>query len=240
MVFEFCNSRQGQHAATLLEGFQGSLVCDDYAGYKALFKQQPIQEAGCWAHARRKFFEAHKLNQSEIAKEALNRIQQLYELERQGALLDQQQRYQLRQDASTPLLKEFKAWLLNQRQQLMNADVTAKAMDYTLKRWAALTLHLTDARIPIDNNAVENAIRPLALGRKNWLFVGSQQAGERAAVLMTLIESAKLNGHDAWVYLKDVLTKLPTWPNSRLQELLPHRWVPPETATAPPTAPGNT
>ncbi len=92
----------------------------------------------------------------------------------------------MRQSQSAPLLKEFKAWLLSQRQQLMNADVTAKAMDYALKRWAALTLHLTDARIPIDNNAVENAIRPLALGRKNWLFVGSQQAGERAAVLMTL------------------------------------------------------
>jgi transposase len=237
VVFEFRNSRQGQHAATLLEGFEGSLVCDDYAGYKALFKHQEISEAGCWAHARRKFFEAHKLNQSEIAKEALHRIQQLYEVERQGALLDQQERHQLRQTKSVPLLKEFKAWLLAQRQQLMNADVTAKAMDYTLKRWAALTLHLSDARIPIDNNAVENAIRPIALGRKNWLFVGSQQAGERAAVLMTLIESAKLNGHDAWAYLKDVLTKLPTWPNSRLHELLPHRWVPPETATA--TAPST-
>jgi transposase len=241
VVFEFCSSRQGQHAATLLGGFQGSLVCDDYSGYKALFKQQAIQEAGCWAHARRKFFEAHKLNQSETAKEALNRIQQLYELERQGAQLDQQQRHLLRQTQNAPLLQEFKAWLLIQRQQLMNADVTAKAMDYTLKRWAALTRHLSDARIPIDNNAVENAIRPLALGRKNWLFVGSQQAGERAAVLMTLIESAKLNGHDAWVYLKDVLTKLPTWPNSRLHELLPHRWVPPETSSsAPNTAPVNT
>ena len=240
VVFEFCNSRQGQHAATLLEGFQGSLVCDDYAGYKALFKQEKINEAGCWAHARRKFFEAHKLNQSEIAKEALHRIQQLYELERQGAALPLQERQRFRQDTSAPLLNEFKEWLLSQRQQLMNADVTAKAMDYTLRRWAALTIHLADARIPIDNNAVENAIRPLALGRKNWLFVGSQQAGERAAVLMTLIESAKLNGHDAWAYLKDVLTKLPTWPNSRLHELLPHRWAPPETATAPHAAPVNT
>ena len=111
-----------------------------------------------------------------------------------------------------------------------NPDATAKAMDYTLNRWAALAIYLDDARIPIDNNAVENAIRPLALGRKNWLFVGSQQAGERAAVLMSLIESAKLNGHDAWVYLKDILDKLPTWPNSRLQELLPHRWQPPQSA----------
>ncbi len=122
----------------------------------------------------------------------------------------------------------------------MNGDVTAKAMDYTPKRWTVLTIHLSDARIPTDNNAVENAIRPLALGRKNWLFVGNQQAGERAAVLMTLIESAKLSGHEAWVYLKDVLTKLPTWPNSRMQELLPHRWVPPETSSVPNTAPVNT
>ena len=132
VVFEFCNSRQGHHASTLLEGFEGSLVCDDYSGYKGLFKKPHIKEAGCWAHARRKFFEAHKLNQSEIAKEALHRIQQLYELERQGALLDQQERLQLRKTQSAALLKEFKAWLLSQRQQLMNADVTAKAMDYTL------------------------------------------------------------------------------------------------------------
>ncbi len=231
VVYEFCNSRQGQHAATLLEGFQGSLVCDVYSCYKALFKQEKLNEAGCWAHARRKFFEAHKLNQSEIAKEALHRIQQLYELERQGALLDQRERHQLRQNQNAPLLKEFKACRLSQRQQLMNADVTAKAMDYTLRRWAALTIHLSDARIPIDNNAVENAIQPSALGRKNWVFVGSQQAGERAAVLMTLIDSAKLNEHDAWVYLTDVLTKLPILPNSRLQELLPCSWVPPETAS---------
>jgi transposase len=110
---------------------------------------------------------------------------------------------------------------------LADADVTAKAIDYTTRRWAALTLHLRDANLPIDNNAVENAMRPIALGRKNWLFVGSQTAGHRAACLMSLIESAKLNGHDAWHYLKDILTKLPAWPNSRLQELLPHRWIPP-------------
>jgi transposase len=143
--------------------------------------------------------------------------------------LDAVQRLQMRRERSGPLLAEFKVWLLDKRTQLANADVTAKAIDYTLRRWAALTVHLQDARIPIDNNAVENAIRPIALGRKNWLFVGSQQAGERAATLMSLIESAKLNGHDAWAYLKDILTKLPNWPNSRLEELLPHRWRPPET-----------
>ena len=138
-----------------------------------------------------------------------------------------QERLAIRQAHSRPLLLEFKAWLLVQRTQLVKADVTARAMDYTLKRWDALLVHVDDARVPVDNNAVENVIRPIALGRKNWLFIGSEQAGERAAVLMSLIESAKLNGHDAWAYLKDVLTKLPTWPNSRIQELLPYRWVAP-------------
>jgi transposase len=160
----------------------------------------------------------------------VQRIAQLYEIERQVQTLSAAQRLAIRRERSSPLLEAFKAWLTQQRMQLVNADVTAKAIDYTLRRWQALTVHLQDARIPIDNNAVENAIRPIALGRKNWLFVGSQQAGERAAVLMSLIESAKLNGHDAWAYLKDILTKLPTWPNSRLEELLPHRWQPPEPA----------
>ena len=110
--------------------------------------------------------------------------------------------------------------------------MTAKAIDYTARRWAALTVHLHNANVPIDNNAVENAMRPIALGRKNWLFVGSKTAGERAACLMSLIESAKLNGHDAWHYLKDILEKLPTWPNSRLQELLPHHWQAPQKSYA--------
>ena len=141
--------------------------------------------------------------------------------------MDNPQRLAIRQARSKPLLEEFKTWLLARRVQLVNADVTARAIDYTLKRWGALLVHVDDARVPADNNAVENMMRPIALGRKNWLFIGSEQAGERAATLMSLIESAKLNGHDAWAYLKDVLTKLPTWPNSRLAELLPHRWVAP-------------
>jgi transposase len=204
----------------------GVLVTDDYAGYKALYAAGKVTEAGCWAHARRKFFEAHKLNKSAIAQEAVARIVKLYAIEQEVQTLGAAQRLQIRQERSAPLLAAFKVWLLEQRVLLANADVTAKAIDYTLRRWTALTVHLQDARIPVDNNAVENAIRPIALGRKNWLFVGSQQAGERAAVLMSLIESAKLNGHDAWGYLKDILTKLPTWPNSRLHELLPHRWAP--------------
>ena len=154
-------------------------------------------------------------------------IGKLYSIEREVQEFDDVQRLAIRRARSAPLLDEFKTWLMGQRMQLVNADVTAKAIDYTLKRWGALIVHVTDARVPVDNNAVENMMRPIALGRKNWLFIGSQQAGERAATLKSLIESAKLNGHDAWAYLKDVLTKLPTWPNSRLAELLPHRWVAP-------------
>jgi transposase len=226
VIYQFADGRAGTHASTMLQGYKGTLLTDHYAGYKALYAQGKISEAGCWAHARRKFFEAHKLNQSAIAQEALHRIGYLYEIESQAQEQIKEERHRLRQTHSSPHLQEFKLWLTAQRLQLVNADVTAKAIDYTLKRWGALCAYLDDACVPIDNNAVENAIRPLALGRKNWLFVGSQQAGERSAVVMSLIESAKLNGHDAWAYLKDVLTKLPTWPNSRLHELLPHRWMP--------------
>ena len=128
------------------------------------------------------------------------------------------------------------AWLRDQRQFLARADATARAIDYTLGRWRALCVFASDGRVPIDHNAVENAIRPLALGRKNWLFVGSPQAGSRAAVLMTLIESAKLCDVDPRAYLKDVLTKLPTWPNSRLGELLPHNWAAVHTPSSPTAA----
>lgn len=230
VIYDFARSRAGEHARRMLKDYAGTLVCDDYGGYKALFQAGRVTQAGCWAHARRKFFEAHKLNGSAIAKEALERIGQLYEIERDVKDLGLAQRQRIRQERTKVLLEEFKVWLMGQRLQLVSADVTAKAMDYTLRRWTALQLHVEDARVPLDNNAVENVIRPIALGRKNWLFVGSQQAGERAAVLMSLIASAKLNGHDAWAYMRDVLTKLPSWPNSRLAELLPHNWVaPPST-----------
>lgn len=233
VIYEFATSRAGEHARQMLKDWRGTLLTDDYSGYKALFAAGHVKEAGCWAHARRKFHEAHKLNQSEIAAEAVRRIAKLYAIERQVQGFSSQERLQIREAQSRPLLDEFKAWLTAQRMQLADADVTAKAIDYTTRRWAALTLHLEDANLAIDNNAVENAMRPIALGRKNWLFVGSETAGERAACLMSLIESAKLNGHDAWHYLKDILTKLPTWPNSRLHELLPHNWQSPAQTSAP-------
>ena len=228
VFFDFCTSRQGMHPKRVLVDYTGTLVVDDYAGYKALFKGN-IQEAGCWAHVRRKFFEAHKLTHSELAKQALEKIQTLYRIEHEARDRPPDERLQMRQQKSAPLLEKFKGWLLEHRPKVPGNTATAKAMDYALSRWQALCVHLQDAKVPIDNNAVENAIRPIALGRKNWLFVGSEQAGKRAANLLSLIESAKLNGHDPWVYLKDILTKLPTWPNSKLEELLPHRWIAPTT-----------
>jgi len=230
VVFDFARDRSAQNAKRRLQDYAGTLVVDDYSGYKATFREGKVLEAGCWAHARRKFFEAHKLNHSELAKQALDRIGLLYDIEREVKDLSEEDRLAIRRSRSKPLLLEFKAWLLVERTRLVKADVTARAMDYTLRRWDALLVHVDDARVPVDNNAVENVIRPIALGRKNWLFIGSEQAGERAAVLMSLIESAKLNGHDAWAYLKDVLTKLPTWPNSRIEELLPYHWVAPPTS----------
>ena len=189
----------------------------------------------CWAHARRKLLEAHALNGSEIAGQAVTLIAKLYEIKRLGAELDAQARGQLRQQRAKPIADALHAWLTEQRQKLVKSVVTAKAIDYSLSNWRALTRYLDDGNVPIDNNAAENAVRPLCVGRKNWLFVGSQQAGERAAVVMSLIESAKLNGHDPWAYLKDVFERLPTLKQRDLAHLLPHNWQPASDAAAPAT-----
>ena len=236
VVYDYRGSRGGEHAREFLRGWSGTLVVDDFSGYKALFAGGAIREAGCWAHARRKFFEAHKLTQSALAAEALERIGALYRLEQEIGELDEGERLRRRRQHSQPLLDALHAWLLEQRPRLAKADATARAIDYTLGRWAALSVFADDARVAIDNNAAERAMRPIALGRKNWLFVGSRQAGERAAALMTLIESAKLCGLDPWAYLKDVFTRLPTWPNSRLGDLLPHHWAASTTSASPPAA----
>ena len=176
------------------------------------------------AHARRKFFELHSNHQSQIAGEALAYFQKLYAIERDVAELDTEDRRRLRQEQAKPILDEFHAWLQVRRRQVPTGSATAKAIDYSLKRWTALIHYLHDGQVPIDNNWIENRIRPIALGRKNWLFAGSLRAGKRAAAIMSLIQSAKLNGHDPFAYLKDVLSRLPSQPYSKITELLPHRW----------------
>ena len=236
VLFDFCASRASEHPQRVLQEYKGTLVTDDYSGYHKLQGQGAITGALCMAHARRKLFEAHKLNGSQIAAHAVALIAKLYEVERESRELEPQARLLLRQSRSRPIADALHAWLLAQRKALAKSDVTAKAIDYSLSNWRALTHYLDDGNVPIDNNAVENAIRPLAVGRKNWLFVGSQQAGERAAVMLSLIESAKLNGHDPWAYLKDVFERLPTLKNRDLELLLPHNWRPAASIDAAPTA----
>jgi hypothetical protein len=223
VVYHFAPSRAGEHARDFFGDWSGKLVCDDYAGYKASFGQG-ITEIGCMAHARRKFFDLHVANKSAIAAEALALIGQLYGVERDVATLDAEDRQRRRQEKARPIADTLHRWMLVQRQRVPDGTATAKALDYSLKRWAALTRYLDDGAVPIDNNWVENQIRPWALGRANWLFAGSLRSGQRAAAVMTLIQSARLNGHDPYAYLKDVLARLPTQKASAIDELLPHNW----------------
>jgi len=223
VVYDFCESRAGEHARAFLGAWQGALVCDDFSGYKQSFTQG-ITEAGCMAHSRRKFFDLHVSNKSQIAGQALSYLSALYDVEREVKTLSIDERLQIRQAKSKPLADAFHQWMELQRRQITDGSATAKALDYSLKRWGALTRFLDDGQLPIDNNWAENQIRPVAIGRKNWLFAGSLRAGQRAAAVMSLIQSARLNGHDPYAYLKDVLQRLPTHKNHLIAELLPHRW----------------
>ena len=224
IVFDYQVGRSGRHAQSFLEDWRGHLLVDDYGGYKALFsgkQANPYIELACWAHARRKFFDLHKANDSPMAFAALQRIGNLYAIEAEGKDLTIEDRQQLREEKSLPELKALHGWLVQTRAQTANGGGSAKALDYTLKRWASLIRYAQTGHLPIDNNPVENVIRPIAIGKKNWLFTGSERAGQRAATIQTLFGTAQLNGLNPSAWLKDTLIKLPTWPNSRIDELLP-------------------
>lgn len=225
VVYDFCESRAGENAKAFLGDWQGSLVCDDFSGYKQLMTHG-VTEVGCLAHARRKFFDLHASNKSQIAQSALEQIGRVYDIEREVKEFTPDERRRIRQERSKPLLDALHQWMALNRQKITDGSATAKALDYSLRRWGALTRFVTDGQLPIDNNHIENQIRPIAIGRNNWLFAGSLRAGKRAAAVMSLIQSAKLNGHDPYAYLKDVLTRLPTQRASLIHELLPHRWQP--------------
>ncbi|OVZ63740.1 IS66 family transposase [Pigmentiphaga sp. NML030171] len=225
VVYDFTPSRAGEHCRTFLDEWRGKLVTDDYVGYKAGFAAG-ITELGCMAHARRKFHDLHASNQSQIAGQALELFGALYGVERDVAELPVDERRRMRQERARPIAETLHRWLIAQRQRVPDGSGTARAIEYSLKRWEALTRYLDDGHAPIDNNWVENQIRPWAVGRANWLFAGSLRGGQRAAAIMSLIQSARLNGHDPYAYLKDVLTRLPTQKNNRIAELLPHRWTP--------------
>jgi transposase len=222
VVFDYQESRSGEHARHFLSGWRGHLMVDDYGGYKALFGGEVI-ELGCLAHARRKFFDLHQANGSPIAQEALKRIGALYAIEARGRNLSVEERGQLREREAKPELTALFAWLIEIRAKVAQGSATAKAMDYTLKRRVALCRYAESGHLPIDNNPVENAIRPIAIGKKNWLFAGSARAGRRAAAIQSLFATARLNGLDPYAWLKETLEKLPAWPYSRIDELLPLR-----------------
>jgi len=225
VVYDFCESRAGEHARAFLGDWRGSLTCDDFSGYKALIASG-VTEVGCLAHARRKFFDLHAANKSQIAEFALEQFAKVYAVEREATEISADERKAIRQHHTQPMLDALHEWMLLQRQKVPEGSATAKALDYSLRRWVALTRFVDDGQLPIDNNWIENQIRPIALGRSNWLFAGSLRAGQRAAAVMSLIQSARMNGHDPYAYLKDVLTRLPTHKASQIEELLPHRWQP--------------
>ena len=224
VVFDFCPGRGGKYPLEFLTGWAGTLVVDGYSGYDGVLSLEGRHTAHCVAHARRKFDELFKANASPVAAEAIQRIAWLYRIETEAKELKSEERLQLRQQQTKPLWEALHLWLRLERTRVPDGSPIAKAIDYSLNHWSGLGRFLLDGDVPIDNNYVENRIRPWALGRRNWLFIGSQLAGERAAVVMSLLQSAKLNGHEPWEYLKDVLTRLPTQMNSRIEELLPHRW----------------
>jgi transposase len=226
VVYDFAATRAGEHAKRFLTGWRGQLVCDDFTGYKVLFASG-VTEVGCLAHARRKFFDLWTSHQSPVAEEALRFFATIYDIERLSQSLDVDQRTRLRTLKTRPIVDTFHAWLALQRQKATDGTAIAKAIDYSLNRWEALARFVDDGNLPPDNNHIENRIRPIALGRSNWLFAGSLRGGQRAAAVMSLIQSAKLNGHDPYAYLKDVLERLPTHPASRIEDLLPHRWSAP-------------
>jgi transposase len=226
VVYDFADSRAAAHPKGFLGGWRGKLVCDDYSGYKGLF-DNGITEIGCLAHARRKFHDLWVNHKSPLAEEALLLFGKLYDIEREARELSREQRQRMRQLESKPIADKLREWLLLHRQRATDGTAIAKAIDYSLGRWPALIRFLDDGALPIDNNWVENRIRPIALGRSNWLFAGSLRAGKRAAAVMSLIQSARLNDHDPYRYLKDVLDRLPTQPASRIGELLPHNWTAP-------------
>ncbi len=228
VVFDFCLGRGGKYPAEFLKGWSGTLVVDAYGGYDGVLSLEGRSTAYCLAHARRKFDEIIKAtpNASPVAAEAIQRIAMLYKIEAEVRGLSSEERLRIRQDRSKPLWESLHLWLQLERTRVPDGGAIAKAIDYSLNHWKGLGRFLLDGDVPLDNNHCENRIRPWALGRRNWLFVGSQLAGERAAVVMSLLQSAKLSGHDPWAYLKDILTRLPMQLNSRIEELLPHRWQP--------------
>ena len=239
-LFRYSPDRRGEHPERHLAGWGGVLQADAYAGFGGLYAAdrppRPVTEALCWAHARRKFFEladiaAHARRGpkappiSPLALEAVRRIDEVFELERATNGAGTAARPAARRKEAAPLVADLEAWMRAERVRLSRHAPVAKAMDYMLKRWDGFATFLTDGRVCLTNNAAERALRGVALGRKAWLFAGSDRGGERAAFMYSLIATAKLNGVDPQAWLADVLARIADTPRSRLYELLPWEWA---------------
>jgi transposase len=226
--FLYSRDRGGEHPERHLAGYAGLMQADAYAGFNRLYevsrKPGPIIEAACWSHARRKLYELAQLKQAPIAIEAVKRIDALFAIEREINGASPELRLAVRHERSWPLVTALQAYLREQRAKLSGKGETAKAIDYSLKRWPALTRFLDDGRLCLSNNAAERALRGIAIGRHNWTFAGSDEGARRAAAVYTLIETAKLNGIDPQAWLADILARLPDHPMRRIDELLPWQW----------------
>jgi len=243
-VFYYSRDRRGEHPTAHLQGWSGVMQADAYSGYGELYaatrQPAPVLEAACWAHARRKFFVLADIAASArrkargttpavispMALEAVRRIDALFEIERAITGQGADQRQAVRQELSVPLLADLQVWLVEQRARLSRGNDLARAMDYMLKRWAAFSRFTGDGRICLTNNAAERALRGIALGRKSWLFAGSDRGGQRAAFMYSLIVTAKLNDIDPQAWLADVLARIADHPAQKLDELLPWNWRP--------------
>lgn len=219
--FAYSPNRRGEHPQAHLKSFAGILQADAYAGFEPLYAGGEIVEAACWAHVRRKFFELHQAHASPIATEALQRIGALYAIEAEIRGQLPPRRQAVRAARAGPLLADCQTWLTDTLSTLSRKSALAEAIRYALVRWPALTRYVEDGRIEIDNNAAERALRPVAVGRKNFLFAGSDAGGERAAAIYNLIGTAQLNGLDPEAYLRHVLERIADHPVNQIDELLP-------------------
>lgn len=218
--FQYSTSRSGQEPLKHLEGFNGVIQADAYAGYN-LAVQRGISRAGCWAHVRRKFYDIAEATDSPVAREAIKRIEALYRIERRINGRPPDERRQIRQQEAVPLMEAFKVWLDARLRECAKGSGLGKAINYARKQWNSLVLYLEDGCIEIDNNAAERAIRPLALGRKNHLFAGSEDGGHYGAALYSIMGTARLNGIDPKAYLTAVLKRINNTPINQVEQLLP-------------------
>jgi len=231
--FAYSPDRRGEHPQQHLREFEGILQADAYAGFHHLHEGGQIQEAACWAHVRRKFYDLQVAHASPLAPEALKRIAELYAIESDIRGRPPEERLQARTAGARPLFDSLHQWLQAKLSMVSKKSEIAAAIHYALGRWRALLRYCDDGHIEIDNNAAERALRAVALGRKNYLFAGSDSGGERAAAIYSLIGTAKLNGLDPEAYLRKVLQRIADHPINHIEELLPWNLVasvPPEVA----------